>query len=198
MTTVVPPRAARIWSAQFRRTGRAVGEDAVRTGQDEDAVRTGQDVVREVLAALAPGELPYLASVLEAYRVEPWTLTGEPPAMPGGHEDCWAPFVLGFVAETVVSLAAGPTPARSVPSGRGRFAALLDLWRRRRADELAQVPDTPVPAFDHDQLRKVWTAATDAATGRGCSLGDREAFAAAVVAALAVGHLPRPRRPPDA
>jgi len=153
---------------------------------DEDAVRTGQDVVREVLAALAPGELPLVASVLEAYRIEPWTLTGERPAS-------WAPFVLGFVAETVVSLAADEPAARPVPTGRGRFAALLDLWRRPRTDELAQVPDTPVPAFDQHQLRRVWAAAGDAATTHGYSPGDREAFAAAVVAALAVGHVPRPR-----
>ncbi|RSM72595.1 hypothetical protein DMB66_05510 [Actinoplanes sp. ATCC 53533] len=162
---------------------------------DDDSLRTGQDVVREVLAALAPGELPYVASVLEAYRIAPWTLTGEPP---GGRQGTWAPFVLGFVAETVVSLAAGESAARPAPAGRGRIAALLDLWRRPRIDALAQVPDTPVPAFDHVQLREVWTAATNAATDHGYSRGDREAFAAAVVAALAAGHLPRQRRPPNA
>ena len=162
---------------------------------DDDALRTGQDVVREVLAALAPGELPYVASVLEAYRIAPWTLTGEPP---GGRQGKWAPFVLGFVAETVVSLAAEEAAARPAPTGRGRIAALLGLRRRPRIDELAQVPDTPVPAFDHVQLRKVWTAATAAATDHGYSRGDREAFAAAVVAALADGHLPRQRRPPNA
>jgi hypothetical protein len=165
---------------------------------DDDAVRTGQDVVREVLAALAPGELPFVASVLEAYRIAPWTLTGDPPRLPAGPQAPWAPFVLGFVAETVVTLAAGAPAARPVPTGRGRFAALLDLWRRPRIDELAQVPDTPVPAFDQDQLRQVWAAATDAATDHGYSLGDREAFAAAVVAALAAGHVPRPRWSPDA
>jgi hypothetical protein len=84
-----------------------------------------------------------------------------------------------------------------VPTGRGRFAALLDLWRRQRVDDLAEVPDTPVPAFDQHQLQQVWAAATDAATDHGCSRGDREAFAAAVVAALAAGHVPRPRWPPD-
>jgi len=161
---------------------------------DDDAVRTGQDVVRAVLAALAPGELPDVAAVLEAYRIAPWTLAGVPTGLPGS----WAPFVLGFVAETVVSLAAGEPAARPVPTGRGRFAALLDRWRRPRLDELAQVPDIPVPAFDQDQLRTVWAAATDAATEHGYPLRDREAFAAAVVGALAVGHVPRPRRPPDA
>jgi hypothetical protein len=166
---------------------------------DDDAVRTGQDVVRGVLAALAPGELPDVAAVLEAYRIAPWTLTGVPAGLPGS----WAPFVLGFVAETVVSPAAGEpaageAAARPGPTGRGRFAAVLDRWRRPRLDELARVPDTPVPAFDQDQLRTVWAAATDAATEHGYPLRDREAFAAAVVAALAVGYVPRPRRPPDA
>ncbi|MFB9360573.1 hypothetical protein [Actinoplanes nipponensis] len=158
---------------------------------DDEAERTGQDVVREVLAALAPGELPYVASVLEAYRIAPWTLTG----VPGGPRDAWAPFVLGFVAETVVALAAGEPAAEPA---RGRFAALFALWRRRPTDDLAQAPDRPVPAFDEDQLRKVWGAATEATTRHGYPPGDREAFAAAVVAALALGHLPRPRRPPDA
>lgn len=161
---------------------------------DDDSLRTGQDVVREVLAALAPGELPFVASVLEAYRIEPWTLTGESPGVPGGRQGPWAPFVLGFVAEMVVSQAAGEPVAR--PSDRwGRVVALLDRWRRSRVDELAQVPDMPVPAFDQEQLRKAWVAAMTAASGHGCSLGDREAFAAAVVGALSAGHLPRPRRP---
>jgi hypothetical protein len=162
---------------------------------DDEQVRTGQDVVREVLAALAPGELPYVGSVLEAYRIAPWTLTGEPPGMPGGQQAGWAPFVLGFVAETVVSLIAGDPPAAPPPTARGRLAALFASWRRVRADDLAQVPDLPVPAFDEDRLRKVWAAATEATTRHGCSPGDREAFAAAVVAALAAGPLPRPRRP---
>ncbi|MFI7542626.1 hypothetical protein [Actinoplanes sp. NPDC049599] len=161
---------------------------------DDDAVRTGEDVVREVLAALAPGELPEVATVLEAYRIAPWTLTG----VPAGLRARWAPFVLGFVAETVVTLAAGEPAARPVPTGRGRFAALLDLWRRPRTDELAQVPDTPVPAFDQHQLRAVWAAAATAANAHGYSPGDREAFAAAVVGALAAGHVPRPRWSPDA
>jgi hypothetical protein len=103
--------------------------------------------------------------------------------------------VLGFVAETVVTLAAGEP--ETAPARRGRLAALLDRWRRSRTDHLAQVPDQPVPAFDQGQLRAVWAAATDAATEHGCSPGDREAFAAAVVAALSVGHLPGPRRPPE-
>jgi hypothetical protein len=161
---------------------------------DDEQVRTGQDVVREVLAALAPGELPYVESVVQAYRISPWTLAGD---LPGGPDGSWTPFVLGFVAETVVELAAGPPVTRPVPAGRRRFAALLDLWRRPRGDELAQVPDTPIPAFDHEQLRRVWAAATDAATEHGWSLGDREAFAAAVVGALASGHPPRRPRPPD-
>lgn len=161
---------------------------------DDDALRTGQDVVREVLAALAPGELPFVASVLESYRTEPWTLTGEPF---GGRQEAWAPFVLGFVAETVVALAAGERAAGPA-TGLGRFVALLDTWRRPRVDRLAQVPDTAVPAFDQEQLRKVWTAATVAATEHGYSHRDREAFAAAVVAALATGHLPRQRRSPNA
>jgi hypothetical protein len=157
---------------------------------DDNVVRTGQDVVRQVLAALAPGELPDVAGVLEAYRSEPWTLTG---GLPGGS---WTPFVLGFVAETVVPLGVGS--AAVPPPAGGRFGALLGLWRRPRSAELAQVPDIPVPAFDHEQLRKVWAAATDAATEHGCTLGDREAFAAAMVAALAAGHVPRPRRSPEA
>jgi hypothetical protein len=151
---------------------------------DGDAVRTGQDVVREVLAALAPGELPQVASVLAAYRRRPWRSADGPDGPLAG----WAPFVLGFVAETVVP-PAGPT-------GRGWFAALSPRRRRARTDHLAQVADLPVPAFDHAQLCAVWAAAVDAATERGCSAGDREAFAAAVVAAFAVGHLPGPRRPP--
>jgi hypothetical protein len=163
---------------------------------DEDAVRTGQDVVRQVLAALAPGELPYVGTVLAAYRSEPWTLTSDPPTLPVGQRASWAPFVLGFVAETVMTLAAGSAVAR--PPAAGRFGALRDLWRRPRTGELALAPDLPVPAFDHEQLRKVWAAATDAATDHGCSLGDREAFAAAMVAALAAGHVPRPRRSPEA
>jgi hypothetical protein len=158
---------------------------------DDEALRTGQDVVREVLAALAPAELPYVGSVLAAYRIQPWTLTG----LPGGRQAGWAPFVLGFVAETVVSLAVGEP--ETAPARRGRLAALLGRWRRSRTDHLAQVPDQPVPAFDQGQLRAVWAAATDAATEHGCSPGDREAFAAAVVAALSVGHLPGPRRPPE-
>jgi hypothetical protein len=158
---------------------------------DDEILRTGQDVVREVLAALAPAELPYVGSVLEAYRIEPWTLAG----LPGGRQYGWAPFVLGFVAETVVSLAEGE-PEDATGRG-GRLGALLGRWRRSRADHLAQVPDQPVPAFDQGQLGAVWAAATDAATEHGCSPGDREAFAAAVVAALSVGHLPGRRRPPD-
>jgi hypothetical protein len=166
-------------------------------------------VVREVLAALAPGELPYVEAVLRTYRMEPRTLAGDPPA---GLPVSWAPFVLGFVAETVVALAAG----EPVPAAPRRSATLpglwrrdlwrrdlwrldlwrLDLWRRPRGERLAQLPDLPIPAFDEDQLRTVWAAAVDAATERGRSPGDREAFAAAVVAALSVGHVPRPRRPP--
>lgn len=156
----------------------------------DEAVRTGQDVVREVLAALAPGELPAVAAVLRAYRNRPWTVRDTPPALPAGPQVVWAPFVLAFVAETVVSLATGEPAAGPAPTGWARFTALLDRWRPRAAGP-ARAPDVPVPAFDHEQLRRVWAAATDAATDHGCSLGDREAFAAAMVAALAAGHLPR-------
>jgi hypothetical protein len=162
---------------------------------DDEAVRSGLDVVREVLAALAPGELPYVAEVLRAYRIQPWTLGGD---LPAGPPVSWTPFVLGFVAETVVALAAG----EPVPAGRRRSAPLpgpwrLDRWRRPRDERRASLPDRPVPAFDEDQLRTVWAAAMDAATEHGRSLRDREAFAAAVVAALSVGHVPRPLRPPQ-
>ena len=157
----------------------------------DDSLRTGDDVVREVLAALAPGELPYLESVLEAYRIDPWSLGAGGAGIPVDQVTAWAPFVLGFVAETVVGISGEPADG-----GRRRgFAALLDRWRRPRTDELANVPDTPVPAFDQEQLRRVRAAAGTAATDRGYSPGDREAFAAAIVAALAVGHLPQPRRP---
>jgi hypothetical protein len=167
---------------------------------DDEALRSGQDVVREVLAALAPGELPYVAAVLRAYRIEPWTLGGDlPAALPVS----WTPFVLGFVAETVVALAAGePVPAGPRRSGKlfrpwplDRWR--LDRWRRPRDVRWASLPDLPIPAFDEDQLRTVWAAAIDAATEHGRSLGDREAFAAAVVAALSVGHVPRPLHPPQ-
>jgi hypothetical protein len=155
---------------------------------DDDFSRTGQDVVREVLAALAPGELPYVEPVLRAYRIRPWVPAGD---LPAGLPGTWTPFVLGFVTAAVVT-PAGAAATRPVAGGRRRFAALLDRWRRPRHEHLAWVPDLPVPAFDHEQLRAVWAAATDAATGHGCSLRDREAFAAAVVAALSAGPVPRP------
>jgi hypothetical protein len=66
-------------------------------------------------------------------------------------------------------------------------------WRRPRV----RLPD-PIPAFDRDQLRAVWAAAVDAATDDDRSPGDREAFAAAVVATLSAGHPPRRRRSPTA
>ncbi|MEU4219298.1 hypothetical protein [Actinoplanes sp. NPDC026623] len=160
---------------------------AVRNGYP----RTGADVVREVLAALAPGELPYVESVLEAYRIDPWTLDGRRAGVPVDQVDGWSAFALGFVAETVVSLAPAEEPEAS---GRGRLTMLLSRWRRSRTGELANVPDTPVPAFEAEQLRLAWASAMDAATCRGYPPRDREAFAAAVVAALAVGHAPRQRR----
>jgi hypothetical protein len=145
-----------------------------------------------VLAALAPAELPYVESVLEAYRIDPWTLDGRRAGIPADQVDGWSAFVLGFVAETVVALGPAEEP---VGSGRGRLTTLLRSRRRRsRTDELANVPDTPVPAFEAEQLRRAWASATDAATCRGYRPRDREAFAAAVVAALSVGHAPRQRR----
>ena len=146
---------------------------------DDEELRNGQDVVREVLSALAPGELPYVAAVLRG---------GD---LPAGLPVPWTPFVLGFVGGTVVALAAG----EPVPAGPPRFATLLGLgrrgpWRRPRGERWARLSDLPIPAFDEDQLRGVWAAAIDAATEHGRSPGDREAFAAAVVAALSAGHLP--------
>jgi hypothetical protein len=161
---------------------------------DDDELRTGQDVVREVLAALAPGELASVESVVQAYRVRPWTSSREPR----GRQVTWAPFVLGFVAEIVTGLAAGDRAGPPGLTGLGRLGALLGAGRRFRNDDLARAPDLPVPAFDEPQLRRVWAAATDAATDHGCSPGDREAFAAAMVAALSAGHLPGPRRLPGA
>ena len=144
--------------------------------RDDLLLRSGEDVVRAVLVALAPGELPGLGTVLESYRIRPWTLAGDYGA-PVAQVDAWAPFVLGFVAETVVGLI---PPLSTHRAGRNR-------WRRRRGEDLAGMPDRVVPAFEDGQLRQVWAAASDAATARGYSPGDREAFAAAVVAALAGG-----------
>ena len=148
---------------------------------EDEAVRTAEDVVREVMGALAPRELPYLAGVVAAYRVQPWSLARAP-------RGSWSPFVLAFVAEAALPLLA-PGPHR-----RGRLAALLAPGRRSR--HLADVPGTAMPAFDGDQLRLAWAAAVDAATDHGCPAGDREAFAAALVDTLAAGHLPRTRWSP--
>jgi hypothetical protein len=147
----------------------------------DEAVRTAEDVVREVVGALAPRELPYLAGVVVAYRVQPWFLA----RAPGGS---WSPFVLAFVAEAVLPLLT-PDPTR-----RGRLAAVLA--RRHRSRDLVHAPGTPVPAFDGDQLRRAWAAAVDAAGEHGCPAGDREAFAAALVGTLAAGHRPRTRWSP--
>ena len=162
---------------------------------DDETVRTGQDVVRQVLAALAPDELPAVAAVLRAYRERPWTVRDGPPAMPACRPVVWAPFVLAFVAETVVAPVPGePVPGEPTAGGWAGLRALTRRWQPRTAG-LSRVPDVEVPAFDHEQLRRVWAAATDAATEHGCSRGDREAFAAAMVAVLSAGPVPR-RTPP--
>ncbi|MET8153230.1 hypothetical protein ACIBSW_34125 [Actinoplanes sp. NPDC049668] len=146
-------------------------------------MRTGADVVRDVLAALAPAELPFLESVLEAYRIDPWTLDGRRAGVPADQVRAWSAFVLGFVAETVVAQQPAGEP------GRGRLRMMLTR-RRSRIGELANVPDAPVPAFEAEQLRRAWASAVGAAAGRGHPPRDTEAFAVAVVAALAA------RRPP--
>jgi hypothetical protein len=148
--------------------------------RDDLLLRSGEDVVRAVLVALAPGELPGLGTVLESYRIKPWTLAGDYGA-PVAQVDAWAPFVLGFVAETVVGLIPEPATRRA---GRRWWSGLFVPWGRPRHDDPA---GWVVPAFEDQQLRQVWAAASDAATARGYSTGDREAFAAAVVAALASG-----------
>ena len=71
----------------------------------EEPVRTGLDVVREILAFLAPGELPHVAAVLGGDR---------PPVS-------WTPFVLHFVKETVVRLAGDPVPRGWWRRPRGRL-----------------------------------------------------------------------------
>jgi hypothetical protein len=149
-----------------------------------EVLRTGADVVRDMVAALEPGELPYLESVLEAYRTDPWALGGGLAGIPVDQVTAWAPLALGLVAETVVDLAAPP------PAGRGWIATVLIRRSRARVAALANVPDSPVPACDERQLRRVWTTATGAAADRGYPPRDREAFAAAAVAAFS-GQLPR-------
>jgi hypothetical protein len=61
---------------------------------NDEPLRTGLDVVREILAALAPGELPHVEAVLR----------GDGPRVP------WTPFVLGFVGGPVASLVGDPPP----------------------------------------------------------------------------------------
>nr|BFE71654.1 hypothetical protein GCM10020092_049550 [Actinoplanes digitatis] len=137
-----------------------------------------------------PAELPFLESVLEAYRIDPWTLDGRRAGVPVDQVSAWSAFVLGFVAETVVA-------TEPAAQGRGRLRTMLTRRRRSRTGELANVPDAPVPAFEAEQLRLAWSSAVDAATCRGHPPRDREAFAAAVVAALAAGHPPRQRHPAE-
>lgn len=73
---------------------------------DEEPLRTGLDVAREILAALAPGELPHVEAVLR----------GDGP--PVG----WTPFVLAFVGETVVRLVHDPPPRSRWRRARGRLS----------------------------------------------------------------------------
>ena len=144
--------------------------------------RTVADVVREVIVALSPGELPRLDSVFESYRHDPWTVEDD-VRLPVDDAVPWAVFVMGFVGQSVVGTLRTP-----VPRHRGR------KWRWRRRAEGGDPAGMVLPAAGEAQLQHVRADAMEAATFRGCSPEDREAFAAAVVTALTIGRLPLPRR----
>jgi hypothetical protein len=155
--------------------------------------RTGADVFREVIVALSPRELPFLDSVVSSYRADPWTLE-EDARLPADERVPWALFAMGFVAQSVVGGSApGPGLVASMPAPpRARW------WRTRslppRRHHLAMAPDLVLPAPDEPYLQRIRADAVRAAAVKGCSPADREAFAAAVIAALTVGRLPLSRR----
>ncbi|MFI7601951.1 hypothetical protein [Actinoplanes sp. NPDC049681] len=156
----------------------------------EENERTGADVVREVIVALSPRELPFLEAVLDSYRADPWTLEDDAKS-PVDQRVPWATFAMGFVAQDVVGLlrAAGWSPRG--PSWWGRFPSRMG--RRPRWADLAVVPDLVLPALEEPYLHRIWADAVRAAAVKGLSPADREAFAAAVVAGLTVGRLPLSR-----
>jgi hypothetical protein len=86
----------------------------------EEPVRTGLDVVREIVAALAPGELPYVAAALR----------GDRSAV------SWTPFVLSFVGETVVRLAGGPVPRARWRRTRGRLTDPVPAFDQEQLREV--------------------------------------------------------------
>ncbi|MEV8503635.1 hypothetical protein AB0368_02260 [Actinoplanes sp. NPDC051475] len=163
----------------------------------EENERTGADVVREVIVALSPRELPFLESVLDSYRLDPWTLEDDARS-PVDQRVPWAPFAMGFVAQDVVGLlrAAGWSPGGAAePPGSPWWGWLPSrAGRRLRWGDLALVPDLVLPALEEPHLHRIWTDAVRAAAAKGLSPADREAFAAAVIAGLTVGRLPLSRR----
>ncbi|MEV4640000.1 hypothetical protein AB0J80_21890 [Actinoplanes sp. NPDC049548] len=186
--------------------------------------RTGADVVREVIVALSPQELPFLESVFSSYRADPWTLEDD-ARVPADERVPWAPFAMGFVGQSIVGglraegwlLSRGTAPvtpqstmpkltsaapathaSRPAPPNapRWRMRGPSRWIRRPRWEDLAEVPDLLLPALEERHLQRIWTDAVRAAAVKGRSTADREAFAAAVIAGLMISRPPLVSRTP--
>ena len=142
---------------------------------------SGEDLVREVVAELAPREVPQLDLVLDAYRRDPWPVV---PVRGGwGHPNgagawvdqagSWAVFVTAFLGNVLAGQLAEEGFKRA---GRG-----LRGWLRRPKSRLADPAPDPL---DDRQLAEVGAAARQAALDRGFPDASAEQFAAAVTRAL--------------
>ncbi|MEU5973217.1 hypothetical protein [Streptomyces sp. NPDC047315] len=150
------------------------------------AGRTGADVLRDVVRALAPDELPHLDDARRAYAEQPYA-PGRPGRAGGGvltagvDTAVLLPVLVAFVAQFLADVAAGAVRrgGSALARRRARRRRGREATEERRAVLVAAVPDA-VP-FPRDDLLR-W--AVDQARDCGLSRGDADRCGRVVVVAL--------------
>ncbi|MEU9606249.1 hypothetical protein [Streptomyces sp. NPDC048057] len=157
------------------------------------ADRTGADVLREVVHALAPDELPHLDEARRAYAEQPYA-PGRPGRSGGGvltagvDTAVLLPVLVAFVAQFLADVTAGAVRrgGSALARRRARRRRSGDATEERRAALVDPVPDAA--PFPRDDLLR-W--AVDQARDCGLSRGDADRYGCVLVVAL-VGPTPAP------